>query len=84
MQFLSKLFGLGAESFRPGIVRIARTLTLVGLTAALGGALDGVNAIDWHQYVQEDDIPIVVFVMGGLTFVLESLVDEVKRVRVDG
>ena len=77
-QFLAKLFGLGAAQFSPIIVATARTILSVTAVAALGGALDAVNAIDWTTYLESDKVPIALFVQGGVRLAIEGLLDQLK------
>lgn len=79
-----------SDDFPPTVVRVVRTVVVVAGVAALGGALDGLNAVDWSQ-LQEDAnapvagaVPIVVFVMGALGAALESAIDQLKKLQKPG
>jgi len=78
---LSKLLGLGAEQFAPPIVAFARTILLVLATAALGGALDGIDAVDWSDYLSGEQLPIAAFVVAVLRVVIEGALDQVRAAR---
>ena len=51
---ISKLLALGEEQFAPVIVATARTIVLVVLVAALGGALEGLNAVPEIEQVEKN------------------------------
>ena len=78
IQFLAKLFGLGAAQFSPIIVATSRTILSVTAVAALGGALDAVNAIDWTTYLESDKVPVALFIQAGVRMLLEGALDQLK------
>jgi len=78
---ISKLLALGEEQFAPVIVATARTIVLVVLVAALGGALEGLNAVDWSEYLAGEQLPIAAFAVGLLRILLEGALDQVRSAR---
>ena len=79
MSFISKLFGLGRDQFKPIIVRAARVGLSVGGAAAIGVTLDGLGTVEWSAYLSDNQVPYALLVAGALTMVLEGLADQLKR-----